>query len=318
MTSTGGWGRTGNIARAVEVAMQRAHQCKTILQLPVEDDKEHILVPPANSTVFDFSSRPGEPHPACRNASTGIGLSGNTRTFFNLRKLENVSAAEIAFHDAYSREYDEIDTCLRLYLGICERQFCEGFQSSENSLVVHVRQDDIFPSNRSGYVNYLYGQPPLSYYLSAIHHQPWEEVIVVAQNTNNTNPVWAQLRLLNNLSVFKMPIKFVSSDWYSDLHVLMCAPNLVESRSSMHSMLRLGSAQRYYTPYCFHHRSNRTAVYAIQTVGDFEWYNFHDNSEKEWLDMLMRDVFLQECDRSDPDQYISNMYPVVNSNKYNW
>ena len=311
MTTTAGYGRTGNVVRAVYRAMRRGHQCKTIVQLPMDDKKSHILFPPANSTVFDFSTRPGERHPACHDASIGIGLSGDTKTFFKIEGLPNVSAAEISFFDAYSGESNEIDICLRVYLGICDRQFCEGFRSSENSLVAHIRQDDIFPSNRSAHVNYLYGQPPLSYYLSAIHHQPWEEIIVVAQNTTYTNPVWLQLKLLNNLGVLKMPIKFVSSDWDSDLRLLMCAPNLVESRSTMHLMLRLGFAQRYYAPLCFHHALKSSAVYAIQTIGGYEPYTSHDNSEKEWLDMLQHDVLpIQECDRSAPDYYSRSILPV--------
>ena len=296
MTTTAGYGRTGNYIISINRAMQRAHQCKTLLELPMEDAMSHAFFPPANSTIFNFSSRPGDRHPACLNASIGIGLSGDAKTFWHLPRLDKVSAAEIAFYDAYSEESHEIDTCLRLYLGICEKQYCEGFQTSENSLVVHIRQGDIFRSNHSANVHHGYGQPPVSYYLSAIGHQPWDEVIVVAQNTTDVSPLWLDLRLLSDLDVFKMPVKFVSSDWSSDLRLLMCARNLVEAKTTLEVMTRLGFAERYYRHSCFSHYLPTTTVYAIHTVGGYEPYSFHDNSEKEWLDMLLHDAFSpEEC-----------------------
>ena len=111
----------------------------------------------------------------------------------------------------------------------------------DNILVAHVRSGDIFaPKTHFGY-----GQPPLAYYLAAWEHSGLSNLLVVTENFDS--PVVRVLRVLeNSIGVRRVRVQASGADgFHRDLGTLMCAKNLVLSRSSLSMMLLTNSALRH-------------------------------------------------------------------------
>ena len=284
MTSTKGFGRTGNYILSVARAVKQAHACKAIIVLPTEDDYMHIYKPPPASNVMDFSSRTGNVHPSCAKV---YGLSGNAATWWNPPAMGKRSKEEKEFHSNYDYEIDEVAACLRRYFGFCRVGFCAEFGDIDNSLVMHIRQDDIFPAKFNSSVDPGYGQPPLSYYLSAISHKKWKEIIVVAQNTKNQSPVYRHLSMISSLKILKPPIEFRNSSWSSDFKLLVCAKNLVHSRSSLWMTFNLGFANNVYSFRCLYPYGRPSNVYLIKFNETKPFWQEHRNSAEQWVQILL-------------------------------
>jgi hypothetical protein len=294
LTSTIGYGRTGNVMRALHGAARRAHECKTALILPDEDAKGHVLLADAPTRQLNFSSRLGPAHPDCGDPGVGAGLSGDAGKFAEiwLKPLPtNTTPAHAQFSAAYDPEQREIDGCLRHYIGVCRTDYCAGQPDLRATLVLHLRQGDIFPPNYA-HAHERYGQPPLSYFLSALSYPGWKEALVVGERTPTPGPTWRALSQLNRTGVTKLPIRFQASDWQEDFRTLMCAPNLAESYSSMHEVLLLGRVQRFFSWRCFEPHSVDTAVMQVpfEEGEAYPWFSNHSNSAEEWVGILLHDA----------------------------
>lgn len=284
MTSTKGFGRTGNYILSAARAVKQAHACKAVIILPEEDDYMDIYEPPAGTNILDFTSRPGGIHPSCKNV---YGLSGDASIWWNPPAMDIISEEEMEFHRDYDDEANEIAACLRRYFGFCSPTFCKEFENLDSSLVLHIRHDDIFPANFDPNVDHGYGQPPLSYYLSAIGHKKWAEIIVVAQDSLSTSPVYQHLSMLSRLNILMSPILFRNSSWKSDFRLLVCAKNLVHSRSSLWMALDLGFARNIYSFRCMKPFQLDTSVYYIHFNQTRPFWKDHRNTAEQWIQILL-------------------------------
>jgi hypothetical protein len=301
MTTTGGYGRTGNYFIAIRNAMRRAHACKAVLRLP-SNTTDNAFTP--SVYVFDFSFRNGSAHPECNKTGIGEGLQGDGRFFFHLTALPRASSPAMdEFHANYAPEAQVIHACLQAYVGVCDPAYCSSHGHLKNKLVAHVRQGDAYPMNFTVPNNRGYGQPPLGYYLSAFGAQDWDEVVIVAE-PKNWGPIAYLLRILANANVTIAPIRFQMGKWSDDLRTLMCAHNIVESSSTIHSLLLLGHSKIYYSYRCFQQEVEGRKVYKIPVVGAYAPFKLSNNSREEWLDILLHNTGpLLLCD--------SNLQPEI-------
>jgi hypothetical protein len=150
---------------------------------------------------------------------------------------------------------------------------------------MHIRQGDIYKSGYNSNVHHSYGQPPLSYYLSAMNFQRWREVIVVGEGTSETSPIWSELRVIQNIS--NVPIIFQSQLWLEDFRTLMCAWNLVPSFSTLNQLIVLGHSKRYFYWECFESHRKSMSIYKIDIAGNYTPFQTHDNSPEEWVMTLL-------------------------------
>jgi hypothetical protein len=292
MTSTIGTGRTGNYFLAMWKAIKRAHMCKTTLTLPLEDKRGDVLYPTSDTNKFDFRDRKGPMHPACDKPNNGPGIVSSARLFANLPGMPR----DNEFGRSYDLQAFTLAGCLRWYMGLCREDYCDEIPDLSNSLVAHVRQGDIFKANFDVTVNKRYGQPPVSYYLRAMTHRSWDKILVLSENdTINASPIYLALKQLNQNGMFGTRMKFQSTSWPHDFKTLMCAPNLVESFSTLYSVLNLGFAENIYsfagcdfsisTDPLFENKQ----IWSIN-VGEYEPFKRHDNSPKEWVDILLHEA----------------------------
>lgn len=295
MTSTAGYGRTGNYYISTRRAMGRAHACKTRLSLPIDDEGGGVFHPANNTRFLDFSSRPGLAHPLCFNSSIGAGLTGNARDFYLLSELPSTTSADSLFYAAYrtgpgNSVEVELDVCMRWYIGLCDPSFCgQRTQHLKNKLVAHIRQGDVYKANFSSEVHAGYGQPPFAFYLAGFNFARWSQIVVVAQPTNDTNPVWDQLHILDASGFVKYPIKFQADTWSEDFKTLMCATNVITSRSTLNEVLKLGLARCFFSWTCFPWPHSHTQVYRIP-IAHYTPFSKHDNSAEQWVDTLLHTV----------------------------
>ena len=299
VTTMHGIGRTGNYFKAIRLAMVRAHECKTALKLPATDDKGEVLEPTESTRYFDFTNRPGPVHPSCVNSTVGAGLKGDSGLFYYLAPLSSTTKEELEFHQTYDNEEPVIRDCLRWYMGACTEEFCKvPSQAYHNSLVVHIRQGDIFMANFTKNPKApRQGQQPLSFYLSAMNHRKWDKVVFVAQWTETEfNPVFLAFQVLQAFNSTKIPIEFYQSNHFKeDLRVLFCAKNLVPSWSSLRYLLTNGFSRRYYIKeWCrFVPHYQEREIFRIK-IADGYSFERHDNSPREWVDMLLTQSYTPE------------------------
>jgi hypothetical protein len=302
LTTTGGGGRTGNAMRVIAHLITRAHACKAIAQFPVTDERNRVFEPTPETRTFDFSERPGLAHPRCSDPKYGgQGGAGNIGYWWKFApKLPNVSPEEKAFFAQYDPEVGVVQSCVRWYLGLCAEDYCDEVQLTDNSLVMFIRQGDVFKHGFNPDVHPAYGQPPFSYYLSAMTHQKWSEIVVVGKNEPvDISPIWSILSMLKNYRAFRAPIRFQSSQaWNTDFRTLMCAPNIVTAVSSLNHLLQLGWIGNYYSP----HECTVEMVqfgrraFTVTTDGDYGSYVEHTNSPEEWVDVLLhKSLPVEEC-----------------------
>ena len=192
-------------------AAQLASCCGASLQLPSK-----YIFGPASSTSFTFSS--------ASNASFCQSASGNSDKFFyksipvQCRTLYHRSRA---YHLA--KQYAELPSK------------CGGVTTGT---VAHVRTLDMNPSQA---VHPAYGQPPLSFYLSAWNHTGDNTLHVVHKDLSS--PVAKTLDVLRRST--NMPIKMHSHDRFKhDLLILLCAKNLIMSRSSLNFIVLMNPRLR--------------------------------------------------------------------------
>lgn len=82
----------------------------------------------------------------------------------------------------------------------------------------------------------------------------------------------------------RFDIRFQSSSFREDLVTMLCAQAMVESMSSLVTVVRLGFATRRYSMCCENHFPEAQQVYRVEPG----MYNGgrHDNSGDEWVAML--------------------------------
>lgn len=266
-TSFHGAGRTGNYVYACLKAFLLAFYCGARLQLPRIDDKNMAfdINPHVGAFVFPRTFA---------NRSSCYDQVGNAGYFFH-KRLPSISI---------SRELeDELLSCLRAYLGICKEDYCKGNEYLQGEvLVAHIRNGDIFKVGFNKRVHKLYWQPPLSYYLAAMNSTNFTNAVFVGEHTENRSPVWIAMTRLQSAHVLSTSVSFQSSSIKEDIKTMICARYLVESRSTMAIVTRLGFAENTYSFACFNPIISSRKIY----YSKFPHVRVHDNQPKEWVQML--------------------------------
>lgn len=268
--------RVGNYVYATFKAFLLAYYCGAYVELPDYDDVLRAFDIQPDFRAFLFP-RPGAVALRCSNKS------GDAGSFFHTHLPRNTIPEEIE---------DELLSCFRSYLGVCDVKFCEGYEALRgNKLVAHVRNGDIFKRNFQKNVHKLYWQPPLSYYMAAINSSRAQHTVFVGEPTSDTSPVWLQMERLQSFNMFRTRITFQSKSIKDDLRTMMCARNFVESRSTLGVVTRLGFVENFFSYHCFTPILHSTTVH----VSHFEHPKVHDNQPIEWIYMLtgLADPFKQ-------------------------
>lgn len=186
-------------------AAQLASCCGATLRLP-----SSYVFGLAKHTQFTFASSE-------RNASYCKSARGTSDVFFYKHipsRCRTLYHRSQAYHAA--NEYAELP------------KKCHGARAKT---VAHVRTLDMDPSKS---VHSEYGQPSLSFYLAAWQHTGDKTLHVVHKDLSS--PVAKVLDMLHKTT--KVPIKMHSHVAFkSDLLILLCAENLIMSRSSLSFML---------------------------------------------------------------------------------
>lgn len=270
-----GYGRTGNYVTAVLTAVVYAQYCGYVVKLPTSDDYIGALSINAEYSTLDFSTLGTSRNSGCRSTE------GDVKHFWKLKLPRGLSLG---------KWNHTLDPCIRHYFGICADSLCSGMEFLYGEVLVsHIRQGDVFPPNYSPVVHPGYWQPPLDYYYSAINHTSPSYAIFVGELTPNSfSPVWLALKALQKYRVSKSKIVFQSSrNFQQDLKYLLCARQVVESKSTIFELLRLGYAKLIFTWSC------PTTCAQDRTVVQIPFHNLHpqhDNQPREWVDLLLEDV----------------------------
>jgi hypothetical protein len=186
-------------------AAQLASCCGASLQLP-----SMYIFGPARSTMFTFQS-PKSNDTFCLKARGNSDFFFYTRIPVRCRTLHHRSQA---YHAA--NEYAELP---------------KKCNDARAKTVAHVRTLDMDASKS---VHPDYGQPPLSFYLSAWNHTGDNALHVVHKDL--ASPVAKVLDALHKTT--KVPIEMHSNVAFKhDLLTLLCAENLIMSRSSLSFMV---------------------------------------------------------------------------------
>lgn len=278
-----GYGRTGNYIKSLRNAINLAFECKLSIQMPNKDDKGDAF--PLNNaySFLNFSRRPGSVDPRCHTMA--LPLSGDAKMFwyFNLSKIGQ---------SRWSLEHERQKvSCLRKFLGLCDSKFCKSHSNfsvgnSENSVFIHLREGDIFKDNFNSDVHHGYGQPPLSYYLHALAFSQWDKVIVVTQ-PGNPGPIRKAMIVLNNTQTFSLYGRIYTQmgSWREDLNTLLCASNLIMSKTTLDELFVIGFARNIFSHRCLKNVFKDKNVYKIG-ISNYTPFINHDNSPQEWLEML--------------------------------
>ena len=292
MEDFSGYSRTGNYINAMRFAIDLASACKKTIRLPEKDDENHAFKVDGRFRVLDFSDRDGPENAVCDQVS--FPIKGNGGTFWSL--LLNTK-----FSDDVNPEYVEpmeklkssVHICVMKYLGICSEEYCRfpdvKEQIGDDSLVLHLREGDIFPAGYESTKIHSpnYGQPPLSYYLQAINFRQWKDILVVTQ-PGNVGPIHAALKILNGTRMGEFRLQM--SSWYDDLRTCLCAPNLVTSFSTLtNTVFPYGFAKRIFSYECQKDVLGRKEFYEI-SVENYPPFELHSNSAEEWVQTLLHQV----------------------------
>ena len=186
-------------------AAQLASCCGASLQLPLR-----YVFGPASGTMFTFSS------PAS-NASFCQSARGNSDVFLYKpipKQCRTLHHRSQAYHAA--NKYAELP---------------KKCNEARAKTVAHIRTQDMDPSKS---VHSDYGQPPLSFYLAAWQHSRDKMLHVVHKDLSNpVAKVFDTLHKTTNMSI-KMHSHIA---FRRDLLILLCAKNLIMSRSSLSVMV---------------------------------------------------------------------------------
>eukprot|EP00963_Diacronema_lutheri_P012648 scaffold1873_cov394-Pavlova_lutheri.AAC.4 len=204
---------------------------------------------------------------------------------------------------------DELLSCFRTYLGICKRSYCKDYLILHGRvLVAHVRNGDAFRQNYSSDVHRSYWQPPLSYYLAAVSFSSPSLTMVVGEDTLDANPVWIMMKRLQAANVLSTRLQFQSATIKEDIRVMLCARNLVESRSSLSIITRLGFAQNVFSYRCFAPLHTGGAVY----IANFSHPTVHTNQPDEWVHLLTDPTHpFQRCEPNHRGGKIQSLLSVL-------
>jgi hypothetical protein len=277
----------GNMAMSINVAMTLAFWCRTQVVLPKAWPGSEFSI---TDHVFDFtdigkdvSTRPNIPmvnDAVCSMNGTCVdffykGTQANIEKYINDRPHDN-----------------DLFTCLKMYLGIHKPDYCDGVPATiREGAVVHVRQGDITPAKRTTAVHGLYGQPPLSFVLSAINHAKPGHVTLVGA-PDNPSPVWTVLKRLSRFKVLNFGLDFQSRSQAEDIKALLCAKVVVQSRSTMMFVARFGHGTVFYSSDgCFGTAAANQKAFNVPLPQQYyAHFNHHTNSRQEWIDMLLSDA----------------------------
>ena len=286
MTSSGGYGRSGNSVIAIMHAMKLAYACKSILELPSTDEHRSFDFQ-EKYRFFDFTQRQGNSssHPVCDREL----FEGNAAMFWGLSDelASNGSSSALQLRYSWTNEPElmhDLWTCMRRFLGVCVEGLCSGQRSAQDGvLTIHLRQGDISPPIGKR-VPDNYQQPFLDYYYSIINFTNHSEVIFVGENHNH-GPVWTAFENLHSYGITRFSISFQSSSFREDLVTMLCARTMVESMSSLMTVVRLGFATRRFSMCCENHFPELQQVFHVEP-GTYNGGR-HDNSADEWVEMLL-------------------------------
>lgn len=294
LTTTDGYGRTGNYVIAIRNAVNLAYICKAVLELPAYDEKGNAFNF-SSQRFFDFRSLKGEAPqvPECRNTEATAVHYWFLQ--FGTRHRDPASPAIRrlpAIDDA--RAITQINRCLQKYLGICSAEkYCRGLEdvTDKRTVVVHMRHGDVYRSNFTTVdISPEYGQPPLSFYLSIFDFVRPKRVIVVGEPSHK-GPVWKALRMLQEHHALRYEVDFRSGRFRDDLRLMICAETFVESRSSVMTLVRLGFASRIFTAgECYQLAfAPLTKIYTCDVSEGYKKYYqlSHTNEASEWVDALL-------------------------------
>lgn len=296
-----GYGRTGNYVISLRQAVDLALGCRKTIRLPHEDNRGHAFKVNETFSVMDFTNVPGSPHALCENVR--FPLSGDARFFWFLNDTmtaivrdERQSGILANLKGGSSPASVRLESCVRKYLGICDEGYCSFPQTTghfdptaSDSLVIHLREGDIYreklfdPALPPRAVR-MHGQPPLSFYLQALRFIPWRNAAVVTHGEQG--PIRQALLLLNGTLSSKL--HFQMTNWFDDLRTCLCAANLVVSRSTLEAVYPLGFARKVFSLSCMGNAIGDKEIYRISIDSkDYEWFWGHDNSAREWVQMLL-------------------------------
>lgn len=292
MDSFSGYSRTGNYINAMRFAIDLGIACKKVVILPEKDDENDAFHVDSQYSVLDFSARSGPLNKVCNDLN--FPIKGNGGTFWSLLQNTKLSSdGNPEYVESISKLKASVHICVMKYLGLCSKDYCsfpadypiQNQDNSDNFLVVHLREGDIFPpgfeSTRIHSPNY--GQPPLSYYLQAINFRPWKDILIVTQ-PGNVGPIHAALKVLNGTRIGEFRLQM--SSWYDDLRTCLCAPNLVTSFSTLtHTVFPYGFARRIFSYDCQKDVLETKEYYKI-AVEDYPPFNLHTNDAVEWVQTL--------------------------------
>lgn len=288
LVSLTGYGRTGNYFRSIRKAIYLGHLCQKRVKLPASDDASGAL--PINETFsrLDFSARHGVLPKVCEHIS--FPIHGDASVFWALRdNIGNSTTLQGLLADFSSPDLSlPLQPCIANYLGICNMGYCSPDKRDvlgDSVLVAHVREGDVFKPDHTSVPAPCYGQPPLSYYLQAMYDKRWAKVIIVGES-GTFGPTRSALRSLNESGVFSgLEIVFQASLWSNDLETLLCARNVVTSRSSLIPLINLGFASRIYSYSCI--SKSFSKVHMMIPISNYPHWAHHDGGKIEWLDTLL-------------------------------
>jgi hypothetical protein len=292
ISSTNLFGRTGNFVTQASHAIVAARMCRYMLALPLEDVHEAFTLEPGYS-VYDFrhseALQPG-------NISIEGWAYNTTHYCREILTADAAMQAELIYRTEFSTHYTDVDHCVRRYLGLCQPGFCGSLPHElGTTLVMHIRQGDIFKENFSSIVQRYYWQPPLDYYLAALTFQKWENILVLSEPTRTRfNPVYLMMQSLHRRGLLPAPTQFMQDvpgrRWVDDLRVLVCAPHVLLSQSTLKAVVQLGWPHQVFAVECSRYLNN-PRTYQIAIKGEngevFEPTLRHTNSPLEWVQMLL-------------------------------
>eukprot|EP00906_Rhabdomonas_costata_P031672 RCo044704 len=238
LTSLSGSGRLDTFVAAIHTALGVGYLCRARVELPVHHDPLGAFHLKFRHSKYDFGLAPVLP--STENVSSVChSVSGDSRKFLSHSALLAMVSPRVK---------KQLMNCVRLYLGLCTRVFCESEDVGERTLVMHLPQGGARPP-----------PPSLTYYLSAINFTRPEKIVVVHE-PGTESPVLRGLRALAKLRMLHGTVRFQSKKNKEDLRALICAQMLVESRTPLMHVAQLGFARRTFTSRC------RSAFFPDSTV----------------------------------------------------
>lgn len=294
VTEWSGYGRTGNALISIIKALNFAYTCKLTIQLPLHDIFQAFDIQPDHSN-FDFRSRNGTIPRFCSNVT--LPITRRAGFFWKFPESVGVNSSDYKKAQEEIPKFESKEPCLRKYLGICEPHYCvfppkSAMTDQQNTIVGHVREGDVFPANFSEYkVHPGYGQPPLSYYLQAF--AAYKTIVVVGQ-PGNMGPVRKMMQLLNKVNVMESrDVHLTNGSWKEDVRVLMCAQNIVISKSTLIGLFSLGFSSKMFT---FRTCPKKEIIidgkhirhyYHIEIQNDYQPFTEWHNNAEGWVDMML-------------------------------